>query len=172
MTKRSYPFAESFSSQYKIHIGQRELNHGVFGNKYKQEMYEKTKSLLFKGTKAVMGKIWNVDGESTNPQLAAAASEAPPAATQSMLKGQTLIGFNGRLKRAAPVEGAAVAVSGCCVCLKAQGISRRSCSQCDREVCPSCTRQCFSCSSTCCSVCTVVDYSGKYDQVLCCGCSS
>ncbi|CAB1335123.1 unnamed protein product, partial [Coregonus sp. 'balchen'] len=52
MTKRSYPFAESFSSQYKIHIGQKELNnHGVFGNKYRQEMY------------AVMGKIWNVDTE-------------------------------------------------------------------------------------------------------------
>ena len=41
MPKRSYPFDESFSSQYKIHIGQKELSHGVFGYKYKQEIFGK-----------------------------------------------------------------------------------------------------------------------------------
>lgn len=40
MPKRSCPFTESFSTQYKIHVGQKELNlHGVFGNKYRQEVY-------------------------------------------------------------------------------------------------------------------------------------
>lgn len=40
MPKRACPFPETFSSQYKIHIGQQELNnYGVFGNKYRQEIY-------------------------------------------------------------------------------------------------------------------------------------
>lgn len=40
MPKRSYPFSESFSSQYKVHVGQKEINNcGVFGLKYKQEIY-------------------------------------------------------------------------------------------------------------------------------------
>lgn len=40
MPKRPCPFTESFSTQYKIHVGQKELNlHGVFGNKYRQEVY-------------------------------------------------------------------------------------------------------------------------------------
>lgn len=42
MPKRSCPFTDSFSTQYKIHVGQKELNlHGVFGNKYRQEVYGK-----------------------------------------------------------------------------------------------------------------------------------
>ena len=42
MPKRSYPFSESFSSQYKVHVGQRELTqNGVFGGKYRQEIYGK-----------------------------------------------------------------------------------------------------------------------------------
>lgn len=42
MPKRACPFSETFSSQYKIHVGQQELNHySVFGNKYRQEVYGK-----------------------------------------------------------------------------------------------------------------------------------
>ncbi|XP_062326057.1 apoptosis regulatory protein Siva [Osmerus eperlanus] len=173
MPKRSYPFDESFSSQYKIHIGQRELNHGVLGYKYKQEIYEKTKNLMFNGAKAVVGKLWNGAGERTSPTSAAPAETptAAPAAAPGLLRGQTTIGFNGKLQRNAPVEGAAVAASGCCVCLKALA-TLRSCSECERPACPSCTQQCSSCANLCCSVCTVVDYSGRYDQVLCCGCST
>lgn len=43
MPKRSYPFSETFSSQYKVHVGQKEMNsYGVFGPKYRQEVYGKT----------------------------------------------------------------------------------------------------------------------------------
>lgn len=42
MPKRTCPFPETFTSQYKIHIGQQELsNYGVFGNMYRQEIYGK-----------------------------------------------------------------------------------------------------------------------------------
>uniref|UniRef100_A0A3P8NIR1 Apoptosis regulatory protein Siva n=1 Tax=Astatotilapia calliptera TaxID=8154 RepID=A0A3P8NIR1_ASTCA len=161
MTKRACPFPETFSSQYKIHIGQQELNnYGVFGNKYRQEIYEKTKNLLFNGAKAVVGKIWTGEEKSVEHE--------PPACSHTLLRGQTLIGHDGRLTK---TSGAPVPATRCCVCQKSQG-SRTRCSQCERQVCSSCSRQCSGCSSLCCSVCTIIDYSGRYDEVLCCSCST
>ncbi|XP_028251747.1 apoptosis regulatory protein Siva [Parambassis ranga] len=169
MPKRAYPFPEAFSSQYKIHIGQQEMNnYGVFGSKYRQEIYEKTKNLLFNGAKAVVGKIWTGEEKCTDPEPIVPAETS--TCSHTLLKGQTLIGNDGRLTKASAAQGAPVAPTGCCVCQKSQG-SRTRCTQCDRQACSSCTRQCSSCSSLCCSVCTIIDYSGPYDEVLCCGCS-
>ncbi|XP_035805465.1 apoptosis regulatory protein Siva isoform X2 [Amphiprion ocellaris] len=99
MPKRTCPFPETFSSQYKIHIGQQELNnYGVFGNKYRQEIYEKTKNLLFNGAKAVMGKIWTGEEKCRDPQPPGQAETS--ACSQTLLRGQTLIGHDGRLTRA------------------------------------------------------------------------
>ncbi|XP_042243745.1 apoptosis regulatory protein Siva [Thunnus albacares] len=170
MPKRACPFSETFSSQYKVHVGQQELNqYSVFGNKYRQEIYEKTKSLLFNGAKAVVGTIWTGEEKCADPQPTRPAET--PASGQSLLRGQTLIGYDGRLTKATRAPGAPTAPTGCCVCQKSLG-SRTPCSQCDRLACSSCTRQCSSCSSLCCSVCTTIDYSGRYDEVLCCSCST
>nr|XP_020470162.1 apoptosis regulatory protein Siva isoform X2 [Monopterus albus] len=98
MTKRPCPFPETFSSQYKMHIGQQELrNYGVFGNKCRHEIYEKTKTLLFNGAKAVMGKICT--GEETCRNLRPKGPAQTPACTQMLLRGQTLIRPDGRLTR-------------------------------------------------------------------------
>ncbi|XP_034381376.1 apoptosis regulatory protein Siva [Cyclopterus lumpus] len=165
MPKRACPFPETFSSQYKIHVGQQELsNYSVFGNKYREEIYAKTKNLLFNGAKVVMGTVWTGEERS-------AGQVETPACSQSLLRGQTLIAHDGRLTRANAAQGSPVALTCCCVCQKSQG-SRTPCSQCDRLACPSCTRQCSCCSSHCCSVCTIIDYSGQYDEVLCCSCST
>ncbi|XP_047466617.1 apoptosis regulatory protein Siva [Mugil cephalus] len=170
MPKRAYPFPETFSSQYKIHIGQQELNnYGVFGSKYRQEIYEKTKNILFNGAKAVMGKIWTGEEKSSEPQTPAQVETS--TCSQTLLRGQTLIGHDGRLTKTSTARGVPGASTGCCVCQKNQG-SRTRCSQCDRQACSSCTRQCSSCSSLCCSVCTIIDYSGRYDETLCCSCST
>lgn len=170
MPKRACPFPQTFSSQYKIHIGQQELStYGVFGNKYREEIHEKTKNLLFNGAKAVMGKIWTGEGRPSEPQPNGQAET--PASSQALLRGQTLIGHDGRLTRTNAAPVAAAAPSGCCVCQRIQG-SRTSCSQCERRTCSSCSRLCSSCSSLCCSVCTIIDYSGRYDEVLCCSCST
>ncbi|XP_017270977.1 apoptosis regulatory protein Siva [Kryptolebias marmoratus] len=168
MPKRTCPFPETFSSQYKIHVGQRELNnYGLFGNKYRQEIYDKTKNLLFSGAKAVMDKIWTGEEKCADSQ----PSGQPSSCSQPLLRGQTIIGHDGRLTRTSAAQGAQVAPTCCCVCQKNQG-SRTSCSQCDRLVCSSCTRLCSSCSSLCCSVCTIIDYSGRYDEVMCCSCAT
>ncbi|KAI9537632.1 hypothetical protein NQZ68_023877 [Dissostichus eleginoides] len=171
MTKRACPFPETFSSQFKIHVGQRELNnYSVFGNNTdRKSTVTKTKNLLFNGAKAVMGKIWTGEEISTNPQPNGQAET--PACSQTLLRGQTLIGQDGRITRVNSAQDSPVAPTGCCVCQKSQG-SRTPCSQCERLSCSSCTRQCSSCSSLCCSICTIIDYSGQYDEVLCCSCST
>ncbi|XP_012692262.1 apoptosis regulatory protein Siva [Clupea harengus] len=164
MPKRPCPFTETFSSQYKIHVSQKELsNQGVNGNKYRQEIYEKTKNLLFNGTKAVVGRLWDV-----------AMDEKPAETTMpnhALLKGQTLIGFDGKLKKTTAATGGVAAPAGCCVCLKA-GSSRKPCPQCERLVCSSCTQQCISCSSLCCTFCITIDYTDRYDKAYCCSCLS
>ncbi|KAG7454917.1 hypothetical protein JOB18_030012 [Solea senegalensis] len=171
MPKRTCPFPETFSSQYKIHIGQQELNNfSVFGNKYRQEIYDKTKNLLFNGAKSVMDKLWTAEEKCAEPQTSG-PSAGTPASRQNLLRGQTLIGHDGRLTKTNAAPGAPAAPAGCCVCQKSPA-SRTTCSQCDRPACSSCTRQCSSCSSLCCSVCTIIDYSGQYDEVLCCSCST
>ncbi|MEQ2246926.1 hypothetical protein ILYODFUR_004140 [Ilyodon furcidens] len=101
MTKRTCPFPEAFSTQYKIHIGQREINnYGVFGNKYRQEIYEKTKNLLFNGAKAVVGKIWT--GEKCPDSQ---SNGEHSACSQTLLRGQTLIGQDGKLTRTNALQG-------------------------------------------------------------------
>ncbi|XP_028294146.1 apoptosis regulatory protein Siva [Gouania willdenowi] len=166
MPKRACPFPETFSSQYKIHVGPTELSkYGVFGNQYRQEIYDKTKNLLFVGAKAVTEKIWSGDDR----QPTAHTDES--LSNHSLLRGQTQIGQNGRLMRTSSTQAVPGASTGCCVCQKNHG-SMTLCSQCDRRVCSSCTRQCSSCVNLCCSVCTIIDYSGRYDEVLCCGCST
>ncbi|XP_061156871.1 apoptosis regulatory protein Siva [Syngnathus typhle] len=166
MPKRGYPFPETFSSQYKIHIRQHELsNSSVLGNKYRKEIYEKTKNLLFNGAKAVVGTVWP-GGEKIGD--ACSSGEGTAESSQTLLRGQTLIGFDGRLTKAPRTQGSPP--TGCCVCQKSTSC-RTSCSQCERLTCSSCSRQCSNCSSLCCSVCTVIDYSGRYDEVVCCSCS-
>ncbi|XP_072313612.1 apoptosis regulatory protein Siva [Eucyclogobius newberryi] len=169
MPKRAYPFPESFSSQYKIHVGKNELcQNGVLGNEYRQEIYDKTKNLLFNGAKVVMGKIWTGDDKGTSQKP---FDPEDCASSQSLLKGQTLIGQDGKLTKATCARSPSSGMTSCCVCLKSLGI-QTPCSQCERAACSSCTRQCSCCSSSCCSVCTSIDYSGRYDEVICCGCST
>ncbi|KAG7281208.1 hypothetical protein CRUP_019733 [Coryphaenoides rupestris] len=113
-----------------------------------------------------MGTIWKADGGEK-------CTEAQPS--QPLLKGQTLIGQDGRLTKSSCPQGKGVAVSvpRCGVCQKSQGVdARTTCSQCDRLACSSCSRQCSSCSSQCCSVCTVVDYSSQFETTVCWSCSS
>ncbi|XP_043088262.1 apoptosis regulatory protein Siva [Puntigrus tetrazona] len=174
MPKRSCPFSESFSSQYKVHVGQKEINRGVFGLKYRQEVYEKTKNLLFNGTKAVMGRLWKADGSEKASDEPVSDQTAEPAAPgpQTLLKGQTRIGLDGRLQRAAAAAaGGAAAPPVCCVCQRLSG-SRGPCSRCERHACAPCIQQCTVCSDRCCSFCSVTDYSERYERVLCCDCSS
>lgn len=63
---------------------------------------EKTKNLLFNGAKAVMGKIWTGEERSTDQQP---TGQVETRACQALLRGQTLIGCDGRLMRANTAQG-------------------------------------------------------------------
>lgn len=63
---------------------------------------EKTKNLLFNGAKAVVGKIWTGEERSTEQQP---TGQAETPAGHALLRGQTLIGHDGRLMRANTAQG-------------------------------------------------------------------
>lgn len=64
---------------------------------------EKTKNLLFNGAKAVRGKIWTGEERCPDPQPSGPADS--PACSQALLRGQTLIGHDGRLTRVSSAQG-------------------------------------------------------------------
>lgn len=64
---------------------------------------EKTKALLFNGAKAVVGKIWTGDETSSEPRPT--GHIGPATGSQTLLRGQTLIGHDGRLTKAARAQG-------------------------------------------------------------------
>lgn len=68
---------------------------------------EKTKNLLFNGTKAVMERIWKVDAEGKCSDVDTSNQGLVPQQTnnQMLLKGQTLIGLDGKLKKTKAVQG-------------------------------------------------------------------
>ncbi|MGH0167903.1 UNVERIFIED_CONTAM: hypothetical protein FKN15_062098 [Acipenser sinensis] len=113
---------------------------------------KKTTDLLFNGTKAIMGKIWKADDSSRSR-----AGDQSPSPAAALLRGQTLIGQDGTLKRNSAVPNAvASGVPACSVCLKPATV-KESCAQCERATCRGCSRTCSSCTSVCCSVCTVTE---------------
>lgn len=59
----------------------------------------KTKSLLFNGAKAVMGKIW------TGDEIQPTGPAEIPACSQTLLRGQRLIGHDGKLTKANVTQG-------------------------------------------------------------------
>lgn len=59
---------------------------------------EKTKNLLFNGAKTVVGKIW------TSEERGGGHVETPPC--QTLLRGQMLIGQDGKLLKSNPAQGA------------------------------------------------------------------
>ncbi|KAM8921147.1 apoptosis regulatory protein Siva [Pelodytes ibericus] len=158
MPKRSYPFDGVSPLQLKTRVGEKELCEGVFGEQYKQEIYEKTKKLLFNGAKAVRG----------NPDQ---QSEKVPGdcTTQRLLTGQTTIGQDGKLHKITqtqkPLE--VDASKACSFCVRSVS-DKGACSQCDQAICKTCCMSCFCCAAISCSFCSVID---ENDQVFCTSCS-
>ena len=76
-----------------------------FLNKFVSTSIEKTKNMLFNGASAVMDKIWSVDGGLKSTEAQPSQPAVTPAPSQLLLKGQTLIGQNGRLTKANCAQG-------------------------------------------------------------------
>lgn len=59
--------------------------------------------MLFNGAKAVTGKIWTGEERCPDPQPPGQAYS--PTCSQALLRGQTLIGHDGRLTRVSSAQG-------------------------------------------------------------------
>ncbi|XP_051880912.1 apoptosis regulatory protein Siva [Pristis pectinata] len=182
MTKRVSPFGDIAPLQRKVYVTQRELSEGVFGEKYKREVYEKTKSLLFNGAQAFMGDMWtgNLDENySLDPVLAEDNCMKGPenicngGEDHDLLKGQTFLGQNGQLLRGLSYlqkSSIKAAVTNCFICLKPSSF-KEPCSRCDHLLCQDCTKVCDHCTKNFCSICSVSNYDAE-DKVFCYDCVS
>ncbi|KAE8586875.1 hypothetical protein XENTR_v10021785 [Xenopus tropicalis] len=144
MPKRSYPFDSVSPLQLKTHVGEKELCQGVAGDTLMRDIFEKTKQLLFKGAKAVLG---NQEHQSENGQIS--LPELP--------SGQTVIGQDGKLCRNTQShKSTPTGVSKACSSCVRSVADKETCSQCERYVCKQCCKVCSCCSAIICSFCTDV----------------
>ncbi|XP_043554370.1 apoptosis regulatory protein Siva, partial [Chiloscyllium plagiosum] len=131
MTKRASPFGDTAPLQWKIHVTQKELNEGVFGEQYKREVYEKTKCLLFNGAQAFMGCMWAGSSEEnctlvpmTKPvedNCFKKTDVCNGCERRELLHGQTFLGHNGQLikgSRSSYKSSVKPATMNCFICLK------------------------------------------------------
>uniref|UniRef100_UPI00398F56F6 apoptosis regulatory protein Siva n=1 Tax=Pristiophorus japonicus TaxID=55135 RepID=UPI00398F56F6 len=183
MTKRANPFGDTAPLQWKVHVTQKELNEGVFGEKYKREVYEKTKSLLFNGAQAFMGEMWtgNLEENCTlvpvpkpteDNSLNRSEDVCNGCEGSELLHGQTFLGHNGQLVKGSLYSHRSSikpATMNCFICLKPSNF-KEPCSQCDHLMCQHCSKVCDHCARICCSICSIADYNEAYDKVFCYEC--
>ncbi|XP_021057855.1 apoptosis regulatory protein Siva isoform X1 [Mus pahari] len=164
MPKRSCPFADGAPLQLKVHVGLKELSHGVFAERYSREVFERTKQLLFQGAQAYRDHIW-----SEGCSLKSGVVGAPQAA-----RGQMLIGPDGRLTRcqaqgseAGLPRTAPIACSSCVRSVDGKAV----CSQCRRALCGQCVYTCWGCGALACVLCGLADYADDGEKTLCTSCA-
>ncbi|XP_029453929.1 apoptosis regulatory protein Siva [Rhinatrema bivittatum] len=172
MPKRSFPFGDGAPLQLKMRVGPKELCDGVFGEKYKREIFEKTKKLLFSGAQAFMGGTWSGAAAAGCPE-AAKADCAAGRGDLALLHGQTRIGRDGKLLRGSRSPRKLTSPMGvskaCTSCVRSVG-DNEACTQCERFVCQNCSKMCSSCNASTCSLCSV-DESGFGEKIFCNDCS-
>ncbi|OCT68446.1 hypothetical protein XELAEV_18039747mg [Xenopus laevis] len=145
MPKRSYPFDSVSPLQLKTHVGEKELCQGVAGDTLMRDIFEKTKMLLFKGAKAVVGKQ---EHQRENGQ---------DVSVPELPSGQTVIGHDGKLCRNTQLRKSTLTgVSKACSSCVRSVAAKETCSQCERYVCKQCCKVCSCCSAIICSFCTDV----------------
>ncbi|KAG6933253.1 SIVA1 apoptosis inducing factor [Chelydra serpentina] len=177
MPKRPCPFRDGAPLQLKTRVGLRELSRGVLGEKYRRELFEKTKELLFRGAQAYMESVWkgklgNAAGACTVADFPEPLKDTQDTCTKCSGNGQMLIGQDGKLLRhPQATEKTPVGVSkACSSCIRTVDI-KEACTQCDRFVCQNCSKLCKCCNAVACSLCSIIDYSDTGEQVLCNACS-
>uniref|UniRef100_A0A2K6TQL8 Apoptosis regulatory protein Siva n=1 Tax=Saimiri boliviensis boliviensis TaxID=39432 RepID=A0A2K6TQL8_SAIBB len=130
MPKRGCPFAD-----LKVRVGQRELSRGVCAERYSQEVFEKTKRLLFLGTQAYLDHVW--DEGCAVVHLPESPKPGPTGAPRAA-RGQMLIGPDGSLIRSlgqsSEADPSGVASIVCSSCVRAVD-GRAICGQCERALC-------------------------------------
>ncbi|XP_070589423.1 apoptosis regulatory protein Siva [Erythrolamprus reginae] len=174
MPKRSYPFADSAPVQLKTRVRLKELSQGVMGERYRREIFEKTKQLLFKGAQTYMNNSCNASAVGTYQiaQYPESCIDKSEICSRHKCNGQMLIGQDGKLRQPCTSEMVLPgAVSkACSSCIRTVDI-KDVCTQCDQYICQNCSKLCSCCSTIVCSLCSVIESEDVGDQVFCSGCS-
>uniref|UniRef100_A0A6J0VE50 Apoptosis regulatory protein Siva n=1 Tax=Pogona vitticeps TaxID=103695 RepID=A0A6J0VE50_9SAUR len=173
MPKRSYPFGDVAPLQLKTRVRLRELSQGVMGERYRQEIFEKTKQLLFQGAQAYMESacVGSKGKESLTAQYPEPLADRLQGCSRPRSSGQMLIGQDGKLQQPSPSETVlAVRVSkACSSCVRTVDV-KEACAQCDRYICPDCSKLCSCCNSITCSLCSITESDDVGEHVLCSDC--
>ncbi|XP_027632206.1 apoptosis regulatory protein Siva [Tupaia chinensis] len=171
MPKRGCPFADAAPLQLKVNVGPKELSRGVCAERYSQEIFERTKQLLFRGAQACVDHGWD---ESCDVVHLPESPKPGPTGTPRAARSQMLIGPDGRLVRshaAASEADPARAVSvACCSCVRAVD-GKAVCGQCARALCGRCVRACWGCGAVACALCGLLDSGDTCEEVLCASCA-
>ncbi|XP_034274482.1 apoptosis regulatory protein Siva isoform X2 [Pantherophis guttatus] len=101
MPKRSCPFADSSPVQLKTRVRLKELSQGVMGERYRREIFEKTKQLLFKGAQTYMNNTCNASAVGTYliAQYPESCIDKSEICSWHRCNGQMLIGQDGKLRQ-------------------------------------------------------------------------
>ncbi|XP_054827994.1 apoptosis regulatory protein Siva [Eublepharis macularius] len=175
MPKRSCPFGDAGPLQLKTRVRLRELSQGAMGERYRREIFEKTKQLLFRGAQTYMDNKWdgNAAGGCLIAQYPVPLAGRPEPYSQYSCNGQMLIGQDGKLRQPRPKETAtAGGVSKpCSSCIRTVDV-KETCTQCDRSICQNCSKLCSCCNAVACSLCSVIESDDIDERILCSGCST
>ncbi|XP_053113425.1 apoptosis regulatory protein Siva [Hemicordylus capensis] len=172
MPKRSCPFGDSAPVQLKTRVRLKELSQGVMGERYRREIFEKTKQLLFRGAQAYMANTWNgntVGACRIDPEP---LTDKQGTCSWNRCNGQMLIGQDGKLRQPHTKETSLpVGVSkACSTCIRTVD-HKEACMSCDRYICRNCSKRCSCCSAVACSLCSVIESDEVDERILCNGCS-
>ncbi|XP_058018838.1 apoptosis regulatory protein Siva [Ahaetulla prasina] len=174
MPKRSYPFADSSPVQLKTRVRLKELSQGVLGERYRREIFEKTKQLLFKGAQTYMNNACSSSAMGTYliAQYPESCIDKSEMCSWHSCNGQMLIGQDGKLRQPCASEMVVpVGVSkACSSCIRTVDI-KDVCTQCDQYICQNCSKLCSCCSTIVCSLCSIIESEDVGDQIFCSGCS-
>ncbi|XP_023220763.1 apoptosis regulatory protein Siva-like [Centruroides sculpturatus] len=140
MPKRLNPFGETFSPQFKTHVGIKEVNMGVNWKDNMKFVHDKTQDLLFNGMKKQFSQL----NSSVNSKFPSKQNN------WLFLKSKEHSGLNNSMSN--------------------NPYKSLSCSFCDRTVTALNSCVCTSCNGKFCHLCSVLQYDKHEDTAICLTC--
>ncbi|XP_043468736.1 apoptosis regulatory protein Siva-like isoform X2 [Leptopilina heterotoma] len=160
--KRACPFDCDLGRQLKVHVGQKEVNNGVFKEKQMQNVYDKTMNLLKEGSKiqSLNTSDNNLDLEFIAPLQSSGKMESATKLKQMFLNNNLQLQSIGVENRNVPVT-----LCGCCRVIDTES----KCNGCDQILCNSCLTECANCVGDFCQNCLLQSYDSG-ERSLCLDC--
>ncbi|XP_060559850.1 apoptosis regulatory protein Siva-like isoform X2 [Ruditapes philippinarum] len=182
MPKRRNPFGECSPLQLKQHVGVKEIDCGIAQQHNMKSVYDRTRELLFSGSKRSFDIPRDANGNEIFPTVIAPVEDINMEDEVSHDK-QMLISNTGQLTapeqdtkptnafQALMMARKASIVSGC-QCCKGQAASQDRCGFCEKSICNDCVRSCTACDGHFCQLCSVMSYDDVVERSYCLQCAS